>query len=181
MGLTLITPAVTLPVTLAEVKTYCAVEDGSFDGLLGDLLKSACSRVEQLTGLVLGEQVWKLTLDEFSAAIELPKGPVLAVSAVNYVDVLGAAQLASASLYSLDLTSKTQWVVLNSEGSWPATLNGVNAVSVTFSAGYLAATLPDDIKLAVKALVATWFENRGDAGTPKGVLDLLFHRLNFGF
>lgn len=181
MGLTLITPAAAWPVTLAEVKTYCAAEDGSFDGLLGDLIKSACQRIEQLTGLVLGEQVWKLTLDEFSATIELPRAPVLAVSAVNYVDALGAAQLASASLYSLDLTSKTQWVVLNSGTSWPATRDAVNAVSVTFSAGYLAATLPDDIKLAVKALVVTWFENRGDAGTPKGVIELLFHRMNFGF
>lgn len=171
MGLTLITPAAAWPVTLAEVKTYCAVEDGSFDGLLGDLIAVATGQIEEMTGLALAEQGWRLTLDQFSPAIELPKGPVIAVTSVKYIDSLGVQQTVDPGDYSLDLVSEPQWVVLNSDAIWPATLDAVNVVEISFTAGFAAP--PPQLKLAIRMLVNFWFEQRSPGEIPAGVWNLV--------
>lgn len=169
MGLTLITPAATLPVTLAEVKTLCKIEDASFDDELELLLPGACSAIEEYTGRPLGAQTWRLTLDGFSDAIELPKAPATTPLTVEYTDTNGLTQIASTALYSLDLASQPQWVVLNEGESWPETASAVGAVRVNFTAGYTDSTIPPGLKLAVAALVKHWWENGIDAGMPATV------------
>ena len=91
---------------------------------------------------------------------------------VRYVDPAGATINADPALYSTDLVSKPQWVVLNQGRSWPAVLDAVNVVQIEFTAGYSTLTLPAPIKLAVAALVKHWFENGAEAGIPAGVTDL---------
>ncbi len=171
MGLTLITPAATLPVSLAEVKSLCKIEDASFDDELTLLLPGACSAIEEWTGTPLGAQDWRLTLDAFSDAIELPKGPVTGTPAVKYVDSAGLTQTVDSDIYTLDLVSRPQWVVRNEGESWPSDLLGaVNVVQVEFTAGYTAATIPAGLKLAVAALVKQWFENGIEAGLPDAAM-----------
>jgi uncharacterized phiE125 gp8 family phage protein len=165
MGLALITPAAAPPVALAAVKAFCAVEDTSHDAVLTALLAGAVRLAEAQLGQSLGEQDWRLTLDAFSDAIELPRAPVLAVTAVNYVDAAGAAQLADPGLYTVDLTSDPQWLVRNADAQWPEVLDAVNVVSVNFTAGYAEGLLPPDLAVAICMIVAAWFDNRGsDSG-----------------
>lgn len=161
MGLSLITPPVGAVVPIAAVRTYCGVEDESRDDLLADLLLAAEEHVGGLVGQGLGAAGYRLTLDAFSDAIELPIGPVTGVAAVGYYDAEGLAATVDAGDYALDLVSRPQWVVLNEDASWPETLGAVNAVWVEFTAGYTADTLPQRLSLAVKMLVAHWFVNRG--------------------
>ena len=172
MGLTLITPASGSPVSLAETKLLCRMEDGSADAELGLLLPAAVSALGEWIGQPLGQEVWELTLDAFSPAIELPKGPVSGSVTVRYVDPAGATLAADPAIYSVDLVSKPKWVVLNQVRSWPAVMDAVNVVRIEFTAGYSALTLPAPIKLAVAALVKHWFENGAEAGLPAGVTEL---------
>lgn len=169
MGLTLITPATTAPITLAEVKTLCRVEDSSFDTELNLLLPGAISALGEWTGVSLGDATWRLTLDAFSDAIELPRGPVTAVTWVKYFGSNGIEQTADPSLYSIDLVSDPQWVVRNADASWPAVQVGVNMISVQFTAGYTSGTIPAKLKLAIAALCKHWYENGIDAGLPDKV------------
>lgn len=183
MGLTLITPATAQIVTLVEVQRHARQLDNQFDDLLTDHIVTAQGQVEQLLGRCLAPQVWRLTIDAFSPAIMLPKGPVTAVQSVTYLDQLGAQQTASSSLYTLDLTSDPQWLVLNAGASWPDTLEGVNAVQVDFTAGYAVATDPVFVaaRAAVRALAVSWFES-GEVGTvPESVRSLLFPHTRHGF
>lgn len=190
MGLALVTPAATGPVTLATAKAYCSVEDSSFDTLLGVLLKAATEMVEGLTGLTLGAKTWALVLDGFADAIELPRGPVISIGAdkFTYLGTDGGSHAISAANYTLDLVSSPQWVVRNEGYVWPEVLAGVNVVRIEFVAGYTEATLPAPIQLAILMLVANWFANREAANVgnivnemPFGVKQLLFPWTKFGF
>lgn len=158
MGLTLVTPPTEWPVTLAEAKAQCRVTDTSEDGLIETYIKAATRYVEQTLGTSIAEQTWKLTLDEFSDAIELLRGPVISVDTFQYYDADGLTQTVDAGLYSTDLTSRSQWLVLNSDESWPTVLDAVNAVSVTYTAGM--ETVPDDLRAAILLLVGTWYGQR---------------------
>ncbi len=165
MGLTLITPPTVWPVTVAEAKVQCRVRSSDEDGLIEAYIKAATRHLEQTLGISIATQTWKLTLDEFSDAIELLRGPVTAVSSVEYSDEAGLTQTADPGIYTVDLEGG--WVVLNSDESWPDTLDGVNAVSVTYTAG---TTEDDDLRHAILLLVGHWYSVRetvsvGNTGT----------------
>jgi uncharacterized phiE125 gp8 family phage protein len=163
MALTLITPAATLPVSLAAVKAHCGVEDTAHDVVLEALRKAACRHVERQLDRGLGLAVWRLTLDAFAPAIELAQGPVLTVDEVGYSDPAGAPQVADPALYALDLTSHPARVMLNADAVWPEVLDGVNAVWVEFTAGWDETTLPPDLALAVLRCCARQFDDRAAA------------------
>ena len=173
MGLTLITPATALPVSLADCKAICGIEDASFDARLELLRGGAHDMVAELLGCPLGESGWRLTLDQFSDAIELARGPVTAVTAFEYVDPDGNTQDVAPAAYLTDLVSDPQWIVRASDASWPETLDAVNVVTVSFTAGYTAATLPAGLKMALLGLVQHWFENGPAAGVPAAVMNAL--------
>lgn len=171
MGLTVVTPATTRPVSLADAKAWARVEASGHDGLIDDLIDQACAKVEELTGRMLGEVEFRLSLDAFSDAIELPRGPVSEVSAVGYIDTAGAPQTVDAGDWTLDLASTPQWVVRNADATWPEVLDAVNVVTVDFVAGYTEATVPASLRRAVMTLVARWYDNPGDTDVPASVLD----------
>ncbi len=172
MALTLSIPASEAVVSLDEAKAWAEVEGESFDTVMELALDAAIAKVEELTERALGEQVWVLTLDAFADAIELARGPVTEVDSVRYYDAEGIQLVADPALYATDLVSTPAWVVLSEGESWPETLSAVNAVSVEFTVGYTAETLPASLKLAVLMLAATWFSDRESAAVPKSVLDL---------
>ena len=162
MALSLIAPASEPVVSLASAKAWCKVEGNANDLVLGELVLAAQRHIEQIIERSLGEQTWRLTLDAFSDAIELPKGPVTGIvtNSFTYRDVAGLQQIVDPALYSLDLVSNPAWVVRNSDASWPALLDGVNAVAIEFTAGEGAALCPPDLARAILLLTAFWFDNR---------------------
>lgn len=172
MGLSLVTPAATPAVELGDAKEWAGIEGASFDGVMQLALDAAVAKVEELTERVLGSQTWLLTLDAFSDAIELPRGPVLGIETFSYLDSEGNSLAVSGEVYATDLVSVPQWVVRLAEEAWPSdVLDGVNAVSIEFAAGYDADTLPASLRRAVLTLAAAWFQDRESGDVPKGVLD----------
>jgi uncharacterized phiE125 gp8 family phage protein len=158
MGLTLITQPASFPVSLAEAKAHCRVEDAADDATLNGLIAAATDYVEQYTGKAIITQTWRLTLDEFSDSILLPKNPVQSVVSVMYYDSQGALQTLSEDDYTADLVSDPAWIVINANTSLPDLADGVNMVRINFVAGYTV--VPPSIKHAILMLVAQWFDNR---------------------
>ncbi len=182
MGLTLITPPTAALVQLSEVKTLARILDTSFDTILTDHIAMAQAMVETKMGRSLAPQTWRLTIDQFADQIRLPRGPVSSVTSVKYYDTNGIQQTIAPSLYTVDLTSDPQWIVLNQDEDWPDTLDAVNAVEITYVAGY-AATDPGykAAQQAIRALALHWYEN-GQIGTiPPGVVSIMFPYANHGF
>lgn len=181
MGVSLVTPPSGYPVTLAEAKENSRVTSDTEDGLIEGLIAAATGYVERFTDLAIGTRTWMLALDAFSDSIELPRGPVQSVGSVKYYAPDGVLMTLSTDVYTVDLTSYRQWIVRNSAESWPAILDGINAVQVTYDAGLVEGDLGyAEVQQAIKLLVSHWYHNReavsaGNAATelPMGVQALL--------
>lgn len=158
MGLTLVTAAASYPVTLAEAKAQCRVTSSDEDTKLNDFIAAATDYVEQYLGRSIISQTWRLTLDKFSDTILLPRGPVQSVSSIKYDDANGAEQTLAGAVYTLDSASDPQWVVRNSDSSWPTINDAVNSVRIEYVAGYAA--VPASIKHAILLIIGQWYDNR---------------------
>lgn len=165
MPLTLITPPSTEPVTLAEAKLFCRVDDDltKDDGLISALIVAARDQAEHILGRALMAQTWERTLDAFphDGDIELGYPPVQSVESVTYVDPAGAEQTLSSGSYLLDSATIPGWVILGNDEEWPETMVTANAVRVRFISGYAsAAEVPESIKTWIKLHVGEWYANR---------------------
>lgn len=180
MTLKLITPPAGEMVTLEQAKAYLRFDSASSDDEIQDMVKAAREFIEGPKGRlnrVFLEQTWKLTLDSFPCGeIMIPLAPVQSIDSVRYYDEDGALQTVNALDYYLDGDNEPPWVLTTGDFRWPSTLKAANAVEITFLAGYpagavsesgenaIAKNVPGQAKLAVKALVQHWFNNRGLMG-----------------
>ena len=163
MALKLITAATTYPVTLADAKLHCKVDDAADDALITAMITSAAELAEQQLGRALMTQTWELTLDSFPDAFELTRVPVQSVTSVKYYDTTGTLQTLASNLYSVDTADGDGFAYIAPayNTSWPDTREQINAVVVRFVAGYTdAASVPEPIKTWIKLMIGTMYENR---------------------
>jgi uncharacterized phiE125 gp8 family phage protein len=161
LGYTLITPPAEYPITLDEAKAHCRVTHDDEDALIGTLVRAATANVENQTGLSLMERTWLLTLDELSDAMAIEKGPVVSVASVKYLDGDGVQQTLDPALYTVDTVSEPQWIVRNSDASYPAVMDAINAVEIEYTAGHDAVpTNWEDIRHAILLLIGHFYMNR---------------------
>jgi len=198
MGLKLITPPATTPVTLAEAKQHLHVVDSDDDAIIAIYLDAATKATEAFLGRALIDQTWDLVLDAFPTAnnleIKIPKPPLISVLQIAYDDAAGDEQILTGSSYYVDTASEFGWVVPQGTLSWPTPIDAINSVRVRFRAGYLdnnsppQNAVPGDIKSAVLLTLGSFYEQRESMviGTivynlPWGVENLLRqHRVLLG-
>lgn len=167
MALSLITGPAIEPVTLEEAKAHCRVDTSDDDGLLADLVIAATRHCERFTHRRFISQVLEDRRDAAPCSVwESPTAPVLSITSVSYVDTAGATQAWSSTLYRTDLpagaTAGPARLTPIFAGSWPQTQAVINAFTVRFVAGYgtTAASVPYDIKAAIKLMVGHLYANR---------------------
>ena len=130
---------------------------------IGGLLKAARITVENVTNRTLCTTVLKLTLDGWPACgvIRLPRSPVASVGSVKYYDTTGTQQTLSSSAYQADLLSAPARIEPAYGYVWPSLYSRMNAVEVNYTAGATSPLLVSDtIKVCIKMLMASWYENR---------------------
>ncbi len=187
-GLLLVTGPTVEPITTANAKAWLRVDSSSDDTLIDALVATARRHVENYTGKALISQTWAYWLDRFPPGggatpwwdgvrqgavsslyqsearhIEIPKGPVSALTSVSTFDLDDVETALSASTdYRLDDSGEIQRVVLRDGAVWPTELRESKAIKVLFVAGYgaTAASVPDPLIVAMKMLLAHWYENR---------------------
>lgn len=161
MALRRIIDATVEPVSLAEAKEHLRVTHALDDALIAALITAARQVAENELGRALMTQTWQKTLDQFPASIELPYPPVQAIQSVTYLDDSGALTLLAPASYTLDERSEPGWLVPAYGYEWPTTLDSVNAVTITYTAGYAdAAAVPAAIKAWINLHVGHLYENR---------------------
>lgn len=168
------------PITLADAKAYLRLDGGDEDELVGALIAAGRLSVERATRLVLGEQRWRYRLDRWPAgrAVALPLAPVIAVEAVRVTDSGGAVTTAAAADLRLDDAADPARLLVAASLPEPGSAGGGIAIDLLCGFGASAAAVPEPLRLAVRRLVAHWFEHRGDdppvaAGLPADVRALL--------
>lgn len=157
-----VAPALPL-VTLAEAKAWCSIDHDDDDALVQALIDGWSNWLDGYSGVVglaLSPQTYVLTHDAFPfGAIDLPIGPLMSVTSVTYIDGAGSPATVPAIDYQTDDTAVEGRIA--PVDSWPSTASVINAVTITFQAGYAGAACPEAIKTALKMLISATYENRG--------------------
>lgn len=148
----IVTDLETEPVTLDEVKRHLNMlfdTDGSYefnddDVKLTELITECRQALEKYTGLSFGEKTVQAIICNEKSTVHLPYGPIISITTV--VDKDGET-IDDPEISGLDF-------------KWIETLNSY--MVITYQAGY--ATLPADLKRAIKEEVAFRYKNQGDHG-----------------
>ena len=109
--------------------------------------------------------------------IFLDHGPIQSVESVTYTDPDGATQTLQSSQYKLDTITEPSRIVPAYGTTWPGIRNEINAVSVSYTAGYGdASTVPDEIKGWMLLRIGAMYENREEivVGSRLASVDLPF-------
>jgi uncharacterized phiE125 gp8 family phage protein len=151
------------PISLSEMKDYLRLDDDAQDELVTGLIRAARLMVEAASRRILIEQRWRVVLDRWpkDGRVVLPISPVLAVDSIVVSDASGAVTELPADSFELDRLGDPPSIVVTDA---PAPGKARNGISIELRAGYSPApdAVPATLKLAIKILVAHWFENRGD-------------------
>lgn len=161
MSLIIINQPATEPVTLAEAKLHCKVDDSADDTLITALIVSARERAQHCLGRALITQTLEQVLDTFPNGIKLPLPPAKTIVSVNYINPYGIQQTLAAETYELDKDSSPGWLVPAYGFRWPDSRAVPNAVRVRYTAGYgAAADVPASIKSWMLLAIGTLYSQR---------------------
>jgi uncharacterized phiE125 gp8 family phage protein len=167
------------PVSLAEARGWLRVEGSDEDSLIQALIIAARLTVESEIGLVLLAQNWRIVGDQWppGETIPVPVGRVISVAGGRVFPAQGAAQaLAPANFEIVKGEERDSLRPLTRPA--PGRARGGIEIDVRLGFGEFANEVPEPLRLALRQLVAFWFENRGDAaiverGLPASVRALL--------
>jgi len=171
MGLRRTTDATVEPVSLPEVQAHLRISDdiaAREETLLRRLITAARQQVEDWEWRAHISQTWQWKLDAFPTgddpAFYVPRPRLISLpsTGIQYVDTAGATQTVDAADYLVDAISEPGRVVPAYGESWPTPRAQVNAVTVTFVAGYgtTPETVPEPTRHLILLLVAHYYENR---------------------
>lgn len=159
----LVGPAVE-PIPLAEMKAYLRLDGAEEDDLVGTLVAAARVTIERQTRSCLIEQSWRYALGGWPGdrRVRLPLHPIRAVEAVRVSRDIGSPTVLASGLYRLEAGGDVACLVVDREaheaaGAWPRI-----EIDLTCGFGADAEAVPEPLRLAIRRLVAWWFEHRGD-------------------
>ncbi|MEZ5920950.1 MAG: hypothetical protein R3C60_06315 [Parvularculaceae bacterium] len=170
MSLTLIAPPIEEPVSLAELKDHMRINGAAEDAAIAGFGVAARQMIEARFGIAIIAQGWRLSLDAPPrCALTLPLSPVASVDSVG-VKKNGVTELVSAGGYETQ-TGPVGRLLINTP---LVTDQKLGVVVIAFTAGWPdAASVPDELKLAVKTLAAHFYEHREGEGAPPAIASLL--------
>ncbi|GAB4274634.1 head-tail connector protein [Thermincola ferriacetica] len=184
MGLVLITPPASEPVTVDEAKQHLRVDGTEDDAYISNvLIPAAREYCEGFQNRAYVTQTWQLWLDQWpeTGYIAIPKSPLQSVVGVKYYGTDDAEYIINATDYFVDNKNEPGRLVLAYGRSWPTvTLRPANGICVEFEAGYGdIAKVPQKAKHAMLMLIGHWFENREAAlsGTISREIEFAVHAL----
>ena len=196
MGTILITPPALEPLTLAEAKAHLRLDTGDEDALVASLIVAARQLVEAHTGRALIAQAWRLVLDDWPTrntfaltpgpfvplgstpnpnTLTLPLGPLISLDAIRVYDAFNVATPLAASTWYVDAQPGGARLQFTTAPREPGRAIAGIEIDVTVGYGPAASDVPEALRLAMRMLVARWFEARGDAATDSGQAQIPTH------
>lgn len=154
------------PLTADDVKNFLRVDTdlGSVDdALIAGIITTARQYAETLTGRSLITQTWRLRLDCFPPLIELERGTVQSVEAIQYTNLAGGTSTADLSLVARDFDSLPARLTPTFGNVWPTDVAPqIGAVWVNYTAGYglNPSNVPAGILQWMRVRIATLYQHR---------------------
>lgn len=171
------------PLTLQEAKDHLRVETTDEDSLIEPWIAAVTEHVEGRDGWlgrVLLTQTWEWRLDRFpigaATPLKVPLPPLQSVTSIQYVDTAGATQTWSSALYTVDSSSEPGRIVPAFGETYPLTQAVIDAVTVTFVAGYGEdpQDVPGPIRSAMLLMIGDLFRFRETVAVGATVMELPF-------
>lgn len=159
-------------VSLSELKEWLKVneEDTLEDATIDALNRHARQRLESELRRSFITKPFDQVMQETPCAyeVELARSPLVSIASIKgFTDTdatdSGGVTMSSSGYY-VDTANEPGRVVALNGFAWPTATRSANSFIVRFTAGYSTGSsgVPEPIKTAVKALVAYWYERRGD-------------------
>lgn len=189
-GSVIVTAPASEPVTAVELIAYLReTEAGLSTSEADDLIEEARQMIEDLTGLALITQSWRMTIDQWPngreawwdgvreghadmlrvdgarASLRLPRYPLQSITTVTTYDEDGdSTAVVVASTFDVDTDQNQGRLTLQRGAVWPTAMRANNAIEIEYEAGYgdNAGDVPAPLKRAVKQLAAYLYAHRGD-------------------
>jgi hypothetical protein len=197
-------------VPLERAKQALRIDTAADDTRIQQLVAAATERLDGADGILgraLMPQTWRLDVQSFPGAqvvgdlddltvsrefsgletsvtgyLEIPLPPLIAVTAVEYLDTDGDLQTLASSTYRVVAggTRRRSRLILAPSQSWPSTRVGEpDAVRVTFDCGYRDLSspanlaVPESIREAILMLAQSMYDRPGQEDVPEVVHSLL--------
>ncbi len=189
-GSVIVTAPASEPVTAVELIAYLReTEAGLSTSEADDLVEEARQMIEDLTGLSLITQSWRMTIDQWptgqgqwwdgvreghadmlradgaGASLRLPRYPLQSITTVTTYDEDGTGTAAVvADTFDIDTDQNQGRLTLQRGAVWPTAMRANNAIEIEYVSGYGddAGDVPAPLKRAVKQLAAYLYAHRGD-------------------
>jgi uncharacterized phiE125 gp8 family phage protein len=109
------------------------------------------------------------------ASIRVVRPPLVSVQSITFFDTTGAQQTVDPKIYNVDITTPRGRIAPAFGQIWPIVQMRLESVVVTYIAGYGdgPGQVPEVLRLALKALALSWYENRGDQPEVKAIPDIV--------
>ena len=174
------------PVSLVEAKAFLRLDAGAEDALVTTLIAAARLHVEGTTGRALVRQSWRAVLDAWPAerVVRLPVAPLLELTEIRVFDEQDDEHVIGLGQFQAETGVAPARVLLPGTVAGMPVLRERLGIEIDYVAGFGdAADVPRDLRQALLALVAHWFEHR-DLGVVAGsgaVMPAGFDRLVAGY
>jgi uncharacterized phiE125 gp8 family phage protein len=156
-------PGASEPVTLDDLKAYGRIVSADEQRVIEQLLLAARQEVERYSGHVLVPGTFRVSIDEWTARLELPLTPVREVTSVGYQYADGTDETVDVATYYSDLGAVPARVVFSNRFARPYALRGSAGIEIEVVAGYeTRADVPEDIRQHVMTLALLMYEHRDD-------------------
>lgn len=168
------TPPVSEPVTVADLMSFLRLNDDSELSQLNEFITAARQMFEKRTGLTLLPTTYRQYTPTLNVTTYLMTSPIISVESVSYYDSNDELQTLTTG-FSADTISTPASVAVDNLPSLTGTKRTPKAY-ITFVAGHDdVASVPPDIKIAIKELAAWWYLNR------EAYSELSYKGIPFGF
>jgi len=157
--------------TLGDIKDYLYITSDDDDALIALLARVAREYGQARQWRQIIPATYILYLDKFpNGVIELPYPPAISVTSVKYYNTDNT--LTTFSNYETDVNSEPARIRPVSGESWPEVYDKLNAVEITYSAGYdnsdKMRSLPDSTRQAMMLMIKHWYDNRDPVVVSEG-------------
>lgn len=165
------------PVTLAEAKLHCRIDNDAEDTLLAEFITSAREYCETFTERSFAQRTLVTRFSGFplpGQPMFLPRCPLISVTSLKHYDASNDQQTISSGDYVVRTDTTPGSIEMADGEAWPDTFVRGDAVEATYVAGYgaLVASCPRRAKLAIRMLVGHWYENREAASVGVDVREI---------
>jgi uncharacterized phiE125 gp8 family phage protein len=167
MRLTLLTGPAAEPLVLDDARAHLRIDGEDEDALLGSLITTSRMHVEAALGMALITQQWRWQADCWpkGGVVELMTRPLQGVTEVRVHDEAGLAQVVDAGDYIVDGVGQSAGHaarVVSKSARWPEPGLSVGGIHIDFTAGFgdTPGDVPEQIRQALRLLVAHWYEVR---------------------